>query len=345
MTPRIYAISISHKTASLAVREQLSLDDDRAVALLREMARTHGEAVLVRTCGRMELYVASSSGWDVPSSFAKALGVRLAQLRSLSHVLDETHATAHLLEVAAGLHSPLPGEHHILGQVRDALLFAQEAKTAGPLLSALFRAAIHSGKRVRNETPIGRLAQTYASAALDALRERLSPASHVLVVGSGTLANEMAQGLAADGVPDITITSRHRARGQQLAESIHGTWFGLDRIAELLQRSDVVICCTSSRTPLIKPHDVSRDGQYRIFVDLGMPRNIDAEVEELPGATVINLDDLTHGKAIAGDCIAQARDILSEERRRFDDWLTRRRAYYAGRTANGSRAIRSEAAA
>lgn len=347
MTPRIFAISVSHKTATIDVRERLAVSDDRAHAIIRSFAQADGEAALVRTCGRQELYVASRQGGDLLASFAAAFNVSPEIIRPASCQLSEPKATHHLLQVAAGLKSPMPGEHHILGQVRSALIFAQEAGTIGPLLSSLFRTAIRCGKRVRSETAIGRLAQSYATAALAGLRSHMEADSQILIVGSGTLANDIAHGLVAAGYPRITITSRHKSRGQDLAQAMHVGWRPLDGIRAHIQRASAVVCCTSSRMPLISAGDVPTDGRDRVFLDLGMPRNIDPRVTRNPRARLINLEQLAGGASFANDCLDAAKVVIDEEQERFESWLARRRAYYAGVESQRRHphANRSEAAA
>lgn len=329
MTPRICAISISHKTASAAVRESLAVSREEADAIAQTLASAFGESIVIRTCGRFEVFVATPNPTGLLPALSSALNRSPSFLQIAAREFSEQQAIDHLLEVASGLHSPLPGEHHILGQVRSAMLDAHERKTAGPMLLALFRAAVHCGKRVRTETPIGRLAQTYASAAKRALTARLGPSSRVLVVGSGTLADEIARSLRQSGVNHLDIASRHEARGRTLAAAVAGFWHAMDHMAALVRRADVIVCCTSSRHPVITADHVGVNGQTRTFLDLGMPRNIDASIAMKPGVTLIDLDRLTSGHAIANDCIRQAQEIIAEERRRFADWLSRRRAYYA----------------
>ncbi len=329
MTTRIQAISVSHQTATIDMRELLSVSDNCAEVIVQSLARRFGEAVLLRTCGRLELYVTAIGGQSAIGPFARALGRSRRTLESVARPMDEAQASRHLMEVASGMRSPLPGEHHVLGQVRSAGLDASNAGTSGPLLTTLFQSAIHCGRRVRNETPIGRLASSYADAALHALRRRLSPGIRVLLVGSGTLANEIGSGIAAERVANLTIASRHRARGIELANRTNATWRPVREIAQSIRQADVVICCTSSRSTLIDARDIPVDDKHRTIVDLGMPRNVDARVGSLPNVTLIDLDLLTNGIAIARDCIDEARMIIDGEAARFMAWLERRREFHA----------------
>lgn len=333
MRPRICVISISHKSAPLEVRERMCVTDDDSSSMMRHVADQCGEAVLVRTCGRKELYITSSNVARASALFAEGFRVSPALVRSFARVMNGRRAATHLLQVASGLQSPLPGEHHVLGQVRSALLTAQSVQSVGPHLSALFRTAIRCGRRVRTETPIGRLSQTYASAALAALGNQLPSTSRVLIVGSGTLAEELAQGVAAYGIREIIVASRHERRGRDLASDIRGVWRPIEGVSELAHHADVIVCCTSSRKTLVHSCDGLADGRPRRYLDLGMPRNIDARVAWLPGAQLTNLDDLSACASITDACVRHADAIIDEELQRFIAWSDRRRTFYASRPA------------
>ena len=83
----------------------------------------------------------------------------LSELRQVAvdeleiHCFDfaDEAAMSHLFGVASGLYSLVPGEPQIQGQVAEALEIAQGGGYAGPVLSALFRAALVTGKRARSE--------------------------------------------------------------------------------------------------------------------------------------------------------------------------------------------------
>ncbi|MBU1487917.1 hypothetical protein KKH56_07720 [bacterium] len=69
---KIAALGISHKTAPARVREKVSVKSSRLPALLGELAGEFGEAVLLSTCNRTEVYV-SCLRQDVKERLTKAL--------------------------------------------------------------------------------------------------------------------------------------------------------------------------------------------------------------------------------------------------------------------------------
>ncbi|MFQ5430461.1 MAG: NAD(P)-binding domain-containing protein, partial [Phycisphaerae bacterium] len=228
--------------------------------------------------------------------------------------------------VAAGLESPLLGEDHILGQVRDAFLKATDAKRVGPILSALFRSAIHAGRRVRHETPISRLARSYVDRAADLLEEQPCPALNVIILGAGTLARDMASRLAAGGRRRIRILSRHLRRAASLAAELGCEAHPFEDLRVLLDGADAIIACTSSPRYLIETPMLNGRSRPLAIIDLGMPRNVDPDAARRPGVSLTALDDFTDHGRVHARIIDAAGRIIEQELDRFLRWNSARRA-------------------
>jgi glutamyl-tRNA reductase len=184
MISRLLYFGATHKTAALAVREQFAAGPDRIIALLNQLKEVASERVVLSTCGRFELYVVQwpSQQMDAHEHLAGVLGLSTALCRHFE-VLTGEAAARRALRVAAGLESRIVGEHQVLGQVRRAFELARLANATGPILSALFRSAIHTGKRVRSETAINRASSNvrgtgdWAAGRLHRSLDGMSPSS------------------------------------------------------------------------------------------------------------------------------------------------------------------------
>ncbi len=132
------------------------------------------ESVVVSTCNRVEIYVEAERFHGAVEEVSRLLAEHadLDRDEFVRHVyvhFDEA-AVAHLFGVAAGMDSMILGESQILGQVRDALLTAQNETTVGPALNALFQQALRIGKRGHAETGIDRLAPSIVTAVVRCCR-------------------------------------------------------------------------------------------------------------------------------------------------------------------------------
>ena len=166
----IVLLAVDHTTAPIAFRERLSFTQRQVPQFLQSVGQAVGECVLLSTCNRVELYAVAPElaglSTHLMSALADLRAIPLEELEGHSYTLVDEQAVAHLLGVAAGLYSQVPGEPQIQGQVAEALQIAQGAGCAGPISSALFRAAIVAGKRARSETAISRSAASISHVAV-----------------------------------------------------------------------------------------------------------------------------------------------------------------------------------
>ena len=337
MIERLLYVGATHKTAALAVRERLAPGLERIPLLLADVRRHVDEAVIVNTCGRFELYAVAGdrARHDWPSWLAGALDQPFATLATILHARTGIDAAAHILRVAAGLESRIMGEDQILGQVRSAFATANQVGSIGPMLSALFRAAIHAGRRVRFETGVGNGARSFAELAVDTLSAHFRDAAtiKVLVIGSGSLAHGVAERCRQVGIRDFHFVSRHVDRARLMAAEYGGIAVALDRLGESDIAVDSVISCAGARQTLVTNSLAERlaigrrdTGRPLLMIDLGVPRNIDEHVGAIPGIVLRDLDMLGGVTSTQAEEIAQAEAILVEELRRFRYWLAGRSA-------------------
>jgi glutamyl-tRNA reductase len=327
MNAGLFAVEISHKTARLAIRETLAARCQDIGALLLRARDLATETVVLSTCGRFELYFQAvrEVAEDWPARIAELTGVSAGLLAPGLRTYAEDETARHLLRVAAGLESPIMGEAHVLGQVREAYLRAMAVRTTGPVLSALFRAAIHTGKRVRTETPLGQAARTYADLALAQVRAGVSAGSRVVVIGSGTLGWEVAEALAAQGTHALIIVSRHAGRAAALAAQVGAAVADYGQLRDEIQLADAVVACTSGASPVVEAEMLEGRLRPLTVIDLGMPRNVEPAAVEVPHIRLKCLADLLGEHALPPALTQAVEAIIAEEEARFGRWLEARR--------------------
>ncbi len=306
LTDQIVCIGVNHETAPVAVREDLACLPPHFGALLEARIPQAREWALISTCNRVELYVAAAPGAALAprlaALFAEAHGSAPAALRHHLYLLSGDEATWHLLRVAAGLDSLVLGEPQILGQVNRAFVLAQEQGTIGPALSAVFRAAIRAGKRVRAETPISHSPASVPSVAIAQARDALGSLGdrEILLLGAGAMAHTAVKALRARGYTRVHVANRTRERAAALVAPWGGTAYGLDELPAALRRADVVFCATHAAAPLItramaRQAMGGRQDRPLLLFDLAVPRDIAPGVAGLPNVRVVNLDQLQDG--------------------------------------------------
>lgn len=348
----IALVGLSFRTAPVALRERLAIPHTAIGAALSRHAGTFTAAVpedapslgsaeigVLSTCNRFEVYVADSLPTP-EQAIAHAHRFITAECAVLPddlaphlYALTGDAVAAHLFTVAAGLDSMVVGEVQILGQVGDALQLALTSGAAGRTLSSLFRHAIVAGRRVRNETAISQGAASISHAAVLLARERLGDLRdrHILLIGAGKMAELAAHALADHAVGAVRVLNRDPDRAAAIAHTLGGTSCGWHDLDAALAWADVALTSTGAPHTLIHAQQVAgimsrRADRPLLLIDVAVPRDVDRNVTDVPGVTLVDIDDLQ--VVIAGGLrdraalIPAAQALIDDEIALFTRWMS-----------------------
>jgi glutamyl-tRNA reductase len=339
----VFLLGVSHRTAPVELRERLDFSSRDLGAAVEALATrpSAAESVVLSTCNRSEIYVASSdparAREDLVQFLSEYHGVSADAFSPHLFALGDAEAAQHLFRVAAGLDSLVVGEPQILGQVKDAFQAASDRRCTGPMLSKLFHWSFGVGKRVRTETALGEGAVSVSFAAVALARKifgRLQ-GRRVLVVGAGEISTLTAQHLRAHGVGEIVITSRTPAHAEALAASVEGRAVPWDGLLAALAAADIVITATGSQRPIVTRAQVEAvTGRRRpdplFIIDIAVPRDVESAVGDIEQVFLYNVDDLQtivqENLSRRGAEIRQAETIVGEEVTKFVAWQRSRGA-------------------
>jgi glutamyl-tRNA reductase len=304
--PAITLVGLSHKTASVAVRELYAFDDEQARAVLEDLkARGVQEAVLLSTCNRVEVYGVSSGETGhqetrskIVESLAMAKGVNSNEIVPHLYTLEGIAAIRHLFRVAASLDSLVLGEPQILGQTKSAYRIASEAGTVGPVLGRFFERAFKVAKEVRSSTGVGTGQVSVGSIAVDLARKVFGDLAKctVLLLGAGKMAEAVAKTLAAAGAQKVVVANRTVERAMAVAEQFGWSGVSLENLRSLLIEADVVIASVAYPGFIIDRaglRALMSKRRYRpmFMVDIAVPRVLDPKAADLEGIYLYNIDD------------------------------------------------------
>jgi glutamyl-tRNA reductase len=338
VTGDLLAIGVSHKTASLALRERLALPEGRAASTLRELTAHDSvhEAVAISTCNRTELYLVAADPVEAENETLAILSrqaeTRPTELVGSIYSLRGPEAVRHLFSVAGGLDSMIVGEAEVQGQVKRAYELALVEGATGPISNRLFRDALAAGKRVRTDTEIGRSRVSISTVAVELAAGMLGDLSarRVLVVGAGENGELTARALRERGVHTVFVANRRYDRAIGLAQRFGGEAIRFDDLPAELERADIVVGCTSSPHQIIGREELdvvieAREGRPLVLIDIAVPRDFDPTVRDLRGITLFDMDDLQRAVArnlsVREGEAAKARTLVDEHVERFDRWI------------------------
>ena len=305
---KLQMVGCSHHTTTVEVREQLAFSPDQCRDALKAWHQRHpeSEAVLLSTCNRVEMYVASEeedgcpSREEVASFMADFHGVRAENV--LDQLFDRSgeEAVKHLFTVSCSLDSMVVGESQILSQVKQAYEMAREGDHAGTLMHLAFQGANRTAKRVQNETTIHQRRVSIPSVAVADFAKQIFERfddKKVLVAGAGEMGQETLRYLMDEGAKDITIVNRSLERAESLAQELAGRAAPWDQLMDLVAEADLIVSTTGATEPIVTEADFAaleaRRAQRPLFIlDLAVPRDFDPAIDSHSGVYLYSVDDL-----------------------------------------------------
>jgi glutamyl-tRNA reductase len=325
----LLSAGVSYRRAAVSLLERLAFaseDLPKAYHHLEGLEEIRG-AVVLSTCNRVEVVAevdSYHSGLQALRGFlSESREVALTDVDDALVAPYEEDAVRHLFAVASGIDSMVVGEPQILSQVREAFRWAEEEHAVTPLLGAVFRRAVRVGRRARAETRIGASPAAMVEAGVALAERELGSLSgkRLLVVGAGGMAELAVQALGERGLDDVTVLNRTPSRAERLAARARALTGSLEDLPTALDHADVVVSVTGATGLVIERDHVPDVGRRMFFLDLAVPRDVDPSIRELPGVTVVDIDDLREVvNGADGDEVERVRAIVEEEVRRFAEW-------------------------
>ncbi|NTW28755.1 MAG: glutamyl-tRNA reductase [Coriobacteriia bacterium] len=335
---RLTLVGLSHKTAPVEIREQLTFPSgcqEEALSLLTS-ADAVSEAVIVSTCNRTEIYAVTSAADDGPGEIIDFVcryhGLNREEISRYLYVSEGEAVVRHLFRVISSLDSMVLGEAQILGQVKEAYECSFEAGASRRVFNRLFRQSFEVGKRVRNETAIGENAVSISYAAVELAKKVFDSLAGrtILILGAGKMSELTAKHLVSCGAAQVLVANRTYERAVELAERFAGKAIPYDELFERMAEADIVISSTAATEHVVTKEQIAavrraRGANPLFLIDIAVPRDIDPAVNELADVYLYDIDDLNG--VVSANLEERTREahraeaIVAEELQAFRRWL------------------------
>lgn len=310
----VLLVGVSHRSAPVSVLERVAVADSERPKVLEELLRSPriSEAMLVSTCNRVEIYAVVDAFHgaltDVGEVLARHADTEVNELTKHLYVRYSESAIEHLFTVASGLDSMVVGEQQIIGQIRAAYAAADAQQAAGRTVHELAQQALRVGKRVHTETGIDSAGASVVSVALQRAATALGSADltgrSAVVLGAGAMGGLSVALLQRAGVTDLVVVNRTPERAVHLASTavasgMTARGIGADDLPAVLAATDVLVTCTGAVGAVVTLAQAHLALAARpagigplVICDLGMPRDVEPAVAELPGVVLVGLESL-----------------------------------------------------
>jgi precorrin-2 dehydrogenase/sirohydrochlorin ferrochelatase len=287
----LLVLGTSHAYLGMAERAPYHLllrEREELGEMIRQVWGVH-EFLILNTCNRVEIIAAISKEAGTSGILRRLM--RFDRLSSdLFYMKHGFDAFAHVCKVTAGMDSQVPGEVHVVAQLKDAIDESVTRGWAGSLIRGLCDSALRVSKEVRAE--LGTLLEVseIEDVALRYLDAKKVQQGTALVIGSGVVGRGVMKGLLERGFTCIWAYHANKPEAEKGVQVVQ-----LDQLPEVLPLADVVLSAVDTQVPVVTAaaHQqvLNPDGVF--FIDIGIPRNIDPAFDACGGnIRVADLDEL-----------------------------------------------------
>lgn len=336
----IIKVGINYRTAPVDIREKLAFSEDAVDGAMihLNLQKSILENVIISTCNRTEIYVVAdqlhTGRYYIKQFLSDWFEIDKESFMPYLAIEENNQAIEHLFRVASGLDSMILGETQILGQVRDAFLIAQKARTTGTIFNELFKQAITFAKRAHKETSIGEHAVSISYAAVQLAKATFDGSiqdKQIVVLGAGKMGTLSLKNLNSAGAKKLSIVNRTFEKAEMLAKEADALPVPFEQLEELLEKADLLISSTGASDMVLRMNEVQeilakRSNQSElVMIDIAVPRDIDSGVAGLDGVKLFDIDNLQdivdENLESRKEAATQIEGLLKEEIEVFNEWL------------------------
>ncbi|WPO82940.1 glutamyl-tRNA reductase [Chryseobacterium sp. JJR-5R] len=332
-TSNFAVLSVSFEKADAETRGKFAFFDENIKSFVSRIHDENlGDAFVVSTCNRTEIYTTSPNYLLVAEEYCRIVGVNLMDFLPFANILTKEEALTHLFRVAAGLESQIIGDFEIIGQIKKAYnRFRKERINSNPFLERAINSAIQISKRIKNETGISNGAASVSYAAVHYIlnNQKRITEKNILLLGVGEIGQNTVENLVKHVYqPKIKITNRTQETAEKISEKYHIPHIDYADFDQELKHTDILIVATGARHPIVNKSHFP-NGKETLVIDLSIPHNVEKNVTENENVTLIGVDELS--KQIQETIqqrekeIPKAEKIIKEMTKEFLEWEKKRR--------------------
>lgn len=329
---QLFSIGADFRMADADARGALGVSAESLGGRLRQLLaeKYAREAAIVSTCNRTEVYCLTDRPADVARWLAGGREDSLFRLRA-------EDAVRRAFCVASGLESQIIGEPEITGQIKKAARAARDNGASGVFVNRLLEKSLAAAKAVRGQTDIGRHSVSYCGLLARAAAGIFPDFSEiaVLFIGGGDITRAGVPVFAGRGVKKIAVAGRSIEKAEAAAKPAGGEGIALAAVPSVLEKFDVVVSATASPVPLIGKGAAERAVSRRrrrpmVFADLGVPRDMEPEIADLPDVFLYTLEQLgaqaERSQIARGEAARLAKGIIDAHVSDFCRWWKNHRS-------------------
>lgn len=332
-TSNFAVLSISYEKADAETRSKFAFFDEQVKDFVENIHKNElGDAFVVSTCNRTEIYTTTPNYLLVAEEFCKTTGVSLMDFVQFVNVHKKEEALTHLFRVAAGLESQILGDFEIIGQIKNAYnRFKKEKKNSNPYLERAINSAIQISKKIKNETGISNGAASVSYAAVHYILNSQTQLSdkNILLLGVGEIGQNTVENLVKHiHQPKIKIANRTEETAAKIGEKYNIPHIDFENFQDELKNTDILIVATGASKPVVTNSQIP-EGREMLVIDLSIPNNVEKIIGDREHIKLVDVDMLSQHINETMEQrkkeIPKAEGIIKDMAKEFAEWEKKRK--------------------
>lgn len=327
-----YAIGLSYKKADAEVRGKFSLDTKaKATLLIQAEAEGIESLIVTSTCNRTEIYGFANHPYQLIKLLCENSQGTVEEFQEVAYIYKNQDAVSHMFRVGTGLDSQILGDFEIISQLKIAFNQSKSNGLANSFMERLVNSVIQASKKIKTETDISSGATSVSFASVQYIIKNVDDIANknILLFGTGKIGRNTCENLVKHTKHEqITLINRTKDKAERLAQKLDLVVKDYADLQLELQKADVVVVATGAQNPTIDKAILNLKKPL-LILDLSIPKNVNENVTDVEGVTLIHLDHLSQ---ITDETlenrklhIPAAEAIIEEIKEEFTEWTKHRK--------------------
>ncbi|WP_016989758.1 glutamyl-tRNA reductase [Flavobacterium sp. ACAM 123] len=291
-----YSVGLSYKKADAEIRGRFSLDTLAKTRLLEQAKEEGIESLIVTsTCNRTEIYGFAEHPFQLIKLICENSKGSVEEFQKVGFVYKNQEAISHMFRVGTGLDSQILGDFEIISQIRTSFSQSKSLGLASNFMERLVNAVIQASKKIKTDTEISSGATSVSFASVQYIIKNVEDIGNknILLFGTGKIGRNTCENLVKHTKNEhITLINRTKDKAERLAGKLNLIVKDYSELHIELQKADVVIVATGAQNPTVDKAILNLKKPL-LILDLSIPKNVNQDVQELEGVTLIHMDYLS----------------------------------------------------
>jgi len=327
-----YALGLSYKKADATIRGKFSLDAKaKSTILIQAEAEGIESLIVTSTCNRTEIYGFANHPYELIKLLCENSQGTVEEFQEVAYIYKNQEAVNHMFRVGTGLDSQILGDFEIISQLKIAFTESKSNGLVNSFMERLINSVIQASKKIKTDTEISSGATSVSFASVQYIIKNVADIANknILLFGTGKIGRNTCENLVKHTKHEqITLINRTKDKAEKLANKLDLIVKDYSDLQLELQKADIVVVATGAQNPTIDKAILNLKKPL-LILDLSIPKNVNENVTEVDGVTLIHLDHLSQitDETLENrkQYIPQAEAIIEEIKEEFMAWTKNRK--------------------